>query len=114
MSQVEYGANRRASRRRPPKGSTKVRCFRGPMGLGADLAVFALNVSETGASLVLKEPFKNGEELEVVLESIVQRRPIRKKAGVVWCIATAEGRWCVGVKFQAPLRYAELNDLAIV
>jgi len=112
MSEVEFRANRRASRRRPPKGSTKVRCFRGPMGLGANLAFSALDVSENGASLFVTEPFDRREEMEVVLESIVQRRPIRKKAVVVRCEPADDGRWFVGVKFQAPLRYAELNDLA--
>lgn len=112
MAQVEYGANRRASRRRPPKGTTKVRCFRGPLGLGANLAFAALDVSETGASLLVTEALDRGQELEVVLESIVQRRPICKKAVAVWCVPTADGRWCLGVKFHSPLRYAELNDLA--
>jgi hypothetical protein len=111
MAQVERGVNRRGSRRRPPKGSTKIRCYRGPMGLGADLAFSALDISETGASLLLKAAFKVGEQMEVHLESTVQRRPIRLRATVIWCVAAQDDRWLVGVKFQGTMRYADLNDL---
>jgi hypothetical protein len=112
MPPVEPGANRRASPRRPLKGATKVRCFRGPMGLGANLAFSAVNVSEIGANLVVTGPFQKDEEVVVALESIVQLRPVQRKAIVVWCEPAGAGRWRVGVKFQTPLHYAELTDLA--
>ena len=112
MSQVQSEANRRASRRRSPKGSTKIRCHRGPMGLGANVGLSVLDVSETGASIVAKESFKVGEEMEVNMEGIVHRRPLKRMATVVWCMPTTEDRFVVGVKFQGTLRYADLNDLA--
>ena len=111
MSQPEYGRNRRASRRRPPKGSTKTFCYRGVMGLGANLALSAVEVSETGACLMVKEPFEKDEEVEVQLEGMVHRRPIRKMARVVWCVSAGPERWRVGLHFQGSLRYADLNDL---
>jgi hypothetical protein len=112
MTQVERGVNRRGSRRRPPKSSTKIRCFRGAMGLGSDVALSALDISETGASLLLKAAFKAGEQMELQLESTIQRRPIRLRATVIWCVAAQDDRWMVGVKFQGTVRYADLNDLA--
>ena len=112
MSDWQTAGNRRASRRRPPKGSTRIYGYRGPLGLGANVAVSILDLSETGASLVVKAPFKRGEDMEVNLEGIVHRRPIRKMATVVWCVATDNERWAVGVKFQGALRYADLNDLS--
>jgi hypothetical protein len=81
------------------------------MGLGANLAVSAVEVSETGACVVVTAPFANGEEMEVKLESVVQRRPVRKMAKVVWCVSAGPDRWRVGVQFQGSLRYADLNDL---
>jgi hypothetical protein len=113
MSEIKPAGNRRASRRRSPKGSTKVFCYRGPLGLGANVAVSVLDVSETGASLVVKAPFKQGEDMEVNLEGVVHRRPIRKMATVVWCVPT-DKCWAVGVKFQGVLRYADLADLTRV
>jgi hypothetical protein len=111
MSQPENVSNRRASRRRPSKGSTKISCCRGPMGMGANLAVSVLEVSETGACLVVKAAFANGEEMEVNLEGVVHRRPIRKMARVVWCVTDGPERWRVGVQFQGALGYAELSEL---
>ncbi len=111
MSQPENGRNRRISRRRPTKGSTKTFCYRGPLGLGANLGVSALEVSETGACLVVKEPFNKGEEMEVNLEGLIHRRPIRKMARVVWCVSAGPERWRIGVQFEGSLRYADLNDL---
>ena len=111
MSNAEKTVNRRASRRRSPKGSTKIRCYRGPMGLGANVAVSALDVSESGAALVVKAHFKPGEEMEVNLEGIIHRRPIKKMGTVVWCMPTSDGCHIVGVRFQGILRYADLNDL---
>jgi hypothetical protein len=112
MSQRESSRpNRRTSRRRKPKGSTRVLCYRGPLGLGANVAVSVLDVSENGARLVVKEAFQRGEEMEVNLEGLVHRRPIRKLAKVVWCMPTAKDRWSVGVQFEGHLRYTDLNDL---
>src|SRR5256885_2178544 len=48
--------NRRANPRRAPKGSTRVTCRRGSLGLGPNLALSLLDVSETGARLLVKEP----------------------------------------------------------
>ena len=111
MSNVEQGVNRRGSRRRPPKGSTKIRCYRGPMGLGANVAVSALDVSESGAALVVKAAFKPGEQLEVYLEGLIHRRPIKKMGAVVWCVPASDGNYVVGVHFQGVLHYADLNDI---
>ncbi len=112
MSEVKQGTNRRSSRRRPPKGGTKVRCYRGPMGLGANVAVSTLDVSENGAALVVKTAFRRGEELEINLEGVVHRRPIKKTAIVIWCLPTSEDRFVIGVRFQGALSYADLNDLS--
>jgi hypothetical protein len=80
--------------------------------LGADLAISTLDVSETGANLVVKESFHPGEDLEISLEGVVHRRPITKTAVVVWCVPTDAGCFAIGVRFHGTLRYADLNDLA--
>jgi PilZ domain len=111
MSQPENGRNRRASRRRAPKGSTRTYCYRGVMGLGTNLALSAVEVSETGACLLVKEPFDKNEEVEVQLEGMVNRRPIRKMARVVWCVTAGPERWRIGLQFQGSLCYTDLSDL---
>lgn len=112
MAQAENTRNRRAARRRSSKGSTRLFCYRGPMGLGPNLGLSAIEISETGACLLVKAAFTKGEEMEVNLEGMVHRRPIRKMARVVWVVQAGPDCWRVGVQFQGSLRYAELNDLA--
>src|SRR3954452_15779498 len=91
--------NQRASRRQPPKGSTKVRATRNALGLGSNVAVSLLDLSETGVRLLLKENLRIGQEFELTLESAASR-PVRAVAQVIWSIATAEGQFCVGACFQ--------------
>jgi hypothetical protein len=81
------------------------------MGLGANLAVSVLEVSEAGACLLVKEAFAQGEEMEVNLEGIARRRPTRKMARVVWCVTAGPERWRVGIRFEGALDYADLLDL---
>src|SRR4051812_12478558 len=96
--------NKRRSRRAPPKGTTKVRAYKGPMGLGPNLAVAILDVSETGLRLVLRSDLPKGQEIEVNLDN-VSTKPIKVIADVIWSLPMADGNFCVGVSFQKPLRY---------
>ena len=47
MSQTEQ-KNRRAANRRQPRGGSKIVCAAGKYGLGPNVAVSVLDVSETG------------------------------------------------------------------
>ena len=58
--------NRRLSRRQAPKGSTKATCHKGLFGLGRDVAVAVLDISQYGAQLVVKEALKPRQPVEVV------------------------------------------------
>src|SRR5205807_5017007 len=53
-------ANHRRTRRRRPKNHTKVTCHKGPFGLGPNVAVSMLDVSEAGIRLVVKVPLDRG------------------------------------------------------
>jgi hypothetical protein len=101
----------RSSRRKPPKGTTKVRAYRGALGLGANLAVALLDVSETGARLLLKADLPKDAEIEVHLDNIVHR-PVKALANVVWSVATADGKYCVGARFQKLFPYPDLLSLS--
>jgi len=79
--------------------------------LGSNVAVSLLDLSETGVRLLLKENLRIGQEFELTLESAASR-PVRAVAQVVWSIATAEGQFCVGARFQKALSYAALQALS--
>jgi hypothetical protein len=117
MTQPQAGSsssprsNRRSSRRQPPKNSTRVRATRNALGLGPNIAVGILDLSETGVRLMLKEDLRCGQEFEVTLQSVGNRQ-VKVVAQVIWSVATADGCFCVGARFQKPIRYGDLHELS--
>jgi len=103
--------NRRANPRRFPKSSTRATCRRGYLGLRPNIAFSLLDVSETGARLLVKESLAKGEEVELGLLAPGCVREFSLPGEVVWCVATAAGAHCIGVQFQKRLSYAALLDL---
>jgi hypothetical protein len=113
MSQTtSVGRNRRLNRRQVPKGSTKATCHKGMFGLGRDVAVRILDMSQYGAQLVVKEALKSGQPVEVGLEGLGRQKPIRLPAFVVWCVEGADGNFLVGARFERALSYADMQALA--
>ena len=70
MSQLSRNENRRNSPRRQPKRTSRALCVTGKFGLGPNVAVALLDVSETGIRLVLKTALVPGHDVEVGLEAI--------------------------------------------
>jgi len=107
-------ANRRRARRQQAKHSTKVNCTKGSMGLGTNLALGILDMSETGIRLLLKQQLGPNQEIEVNLESLNHRRPLKVLGRVVWCVAAADGTYCAGVEFHRALGYIDYQALVKV
>jgi PilZ domain len=102
---------RRTAPRRKPKGSTRVACRKGALGLGPNLARSILDLSEGGIRLVVKSPLKLGDEVEVSLGAPGGLGDVSRKGDVVWVVPAADGTWCIGVAFQKRLDYSCLQDL---
>ena|SRR5262245_30445952 len=101
--------NRRIAARRLPRGGSKIICATGKYGLGPNVGVSVLDVSETGIRLVVKAALPVGGEVEIGLESPVDRKPTPMPAQVVWCMPLADGNFCVGARFERLLKYALLQ-----
>ena len=75
----------------------------GPDDFYADLsdrvASGVLDVSETGARLLLDKRLADGAEFEVNFEG-PGSKPVKVLANVVWTVETADGRFVTGVHFQ--------------
>ena len=112
MTEPKPTANRRRAPRRKPKKSSRVFCHSGRYGLGPNIAVALLDVSETGVRLILRVPLAVGDEVEIGLDGIGERRPSKAAAQVVWCMPLADGNYCVGARFEKPLRWVLLQALA--
>jgi len=111
MSHANSHPNRRAAPRRQPKKSSRVLCVTGKFGFGPNVAVSLLDVSETGIRLVLKEALPSGHEVEVGLEAMGDQRPTRIPGVVIWCVPMTDGNYCLGVRFDKPLKWTVLTAL---
>lgn len=93
-----------------PKKSTRIECHNG-MGLGPNLAVNVEDLSQTEIRLVVKTPVKLGQEIQVNLESILHRKPIRIIAQVTWVVPTPDGAYSIGARFVRKLPFTDLQML---
>jgi hypothetical protein len=103
--------NRRLARRKQAKDGVEVTCQKGSWGLGINLAVTVLDVSEAGIRLILNSALDRGQEFTIALHAPGRVRPFKTLANVVWCIETADGNYCVGASFQRRLAYVDLMVL---
>jgi hypothetical protein len=104
--------NRRRGRRQLPKGATKTQCYPNALGLGQNIALAVLDLSETGVRLLVKQKLTPGREVEIGLEGVGHRRPVKILGRVAWTVKTSDGNHCVGVEFQRTLPYADFLQLA--
>jgi PilZ domain len=102
--------NRRASRRSPLRGTVRVECRKGALGLGPDLVKFPLDISETGVRLVLKVELGEGQEVEVLISG-GHGKPLKRTARVIWSVPTENNCHVVGVRFDGHLPFAELQGV---
>ncbi len=100
--------NRRRCRRLTPKGGTKATCFKGTAGLGKNLALLVLDLSEEGIRMLVTDQLAVGQEIEINLENVNQRKPLKIAGRVAWAVPAVEGSCCIGVRFERSLRYAEV------
>jgi hypothetical protein len=103
--------NRRAAIRRPPRRTTKVVCPSGQWGLGANIAIEVLDISESGIRMRTRAACQPGQEVELTLSSLHTPRPLRLPAEVVWCVQTAEDDFCMGLRFRRPMSFRDSQAL---
>jgi c-di-GMP-binding flagellar brake protein YcgR len=104
---------RRLSLRRSPKRSSRVRCRKGALGLGPNLALRLLDISEGGVRLIVASPLEPQQEVEISLLPPAALREVVRKGAVVWSIPTESGEFCIGIKFEKRLDYAVVCDLSV-
>lgn len=104
--------NRRGSMRRRPRTSIKVECRKGDTGLNANVAVQALDISETGVRLIISEQLPLMCEVEIVVLGYGMRKSIKRGGNIRWIVNLEDGNFCVGVEFQKRLVYRDWLILA--
>jgi len=104
--------NRRLSRRREPRGTARVECRQGACGMGKNLVVRLLDLSEGGMRLIVSAEPPLKSEVEVLLSGASHRKPVKRIANVCWCEALEGGNYCVGLEFQKRLMFVEVAQNA--
>lgn len=110
MHELSNGVNRRGAIRRKPKG-VEVSCQRGALGVGPDLAVTIRSISESGARLLVSEPLKAGAEVELEFRAAANPNRIRVLANIVRCKAVPGQVYCIAVRFQKRIAYADFTRM---
>jgi hypothetical protein len=103
--------NRRLSQRRRAKNGVKLTVYRGSMGLGPNIGLDILDLSDTGIRMLVRVQLKLKEEIVVELLGVGQGRPIKLPSQIAWSVDAADGVYCVGASFQHRLRYSDLQKL---
>ena len=79
--------------------------------MGNNLALALLDLTQAGASLLIKSSLEPHQEVELELYSSGYPKHIRVPGSVVWSVAAQEGAYCIGVRFDRYLAYADLQRL---
>jgi hypothetical protein len=111
MSEPAAKPNRRLSIRRQPKGRLRAACRKGAMGLGPNLALTVLDLSETGVRLTVAPGLTPGQQVSVTVEGAGTPRPIERMGTVIWLVPAADGTFCAGVRFDKRLPYGDFLHL---
>ena len=99
-------------RRQTPRRGIRVVCRRGEAGLGANIALTLLDLSEDGAGLLLSEVVRAGEQLTLRLALAGPGQPLRQAGVVAWVVPTVGGACCAGVRFSKRLNEDDFSRLA--
>src|SRR4051794_13375694 len=111
MADATTRTNLRRARRQQAKTNTKLKAFRNALGLGPNIGVRALDVSEMGARLLLKEALPVGHEFAIEIEG-PSGKPFKAVALLRWIVKAEDGTFVTGTSFDKSVAYAHLSALA--
>ena len=104
----------RIGRRRPLKRGVEVTVRKGTLGLGPNLAISAVEMSDDGVQVKVKSEFKVDDEIEVTLTPVGRSKPVPFVADVRWCgrdETDPTGRtFLIGAQFRHRLTFAVLSQ----
>jgi hypothetical protein len=108
MSAPDHANDRRSARRRAASGNIRFECRPGTLGLGPSILLRVRDLSQTGALLQLKAAVSVKDEVEFSCDG-PGVRVAKLYAKVVWAQAQNDGSFLVGIHFQRPLSFQELQ-----
>ena len=109
---VSSPSNRRRSPRRKPRTSVKVECRKGAHGLGANLSVNLLDISDSGVRLIVTQELVVMAEVEIIINGYGMKQAIKRLGNIRWQVKMESGQFCTGVQFQKRIDYRDWQNLA--
>jgi hypothetical protein len=106
--------DRRASRRRPPRGCVRIERRKGAYGFGRNIGKQFLDLSETGVRLLANAELQVGDEAEIILTGVGSLKPLKRVGKVIWAFKTDEDLYCVGLRFEKPLAYMHVQQMSSI
>ena len=103
--------NRRRSRRGIARSNLRLECRKGSYGLGPNLTSKVLDVSDTGARIVVTQPIDVLGEVEIIVNGYGMKGMIKRLGNIRWQVKLETGEYCVGVEFQKCLPYRDWQNL---
>ena len=105
-------ANRRASKRQTTRNSVKIEIRKGALGLGPNLTLQILDISEGGLRAVVKINLASKQETEVLMSGHGLAKAIKRQATVTWSVELESGEFAVGLRFEKVLPYRDVQTLS--
>lgn len=106
---TDYHADKRVNRRKPPKRGVMVECRRGQLGLGRNLALQIIDITDGGICLQLTDELPLNDVVELILIGVGRSKPLKMLADVRWVSTVDEGIFQTGMRFRKRIPYADLN-----
>lgn len=107
---ITTNADRRIVRRRPLKKGVSLTIRKGTMGLGPNLSIGGIELSDDGIQVVIKNEVRKGDEIEVGLTGIGRSKPMVLIADVRWCRPVEDSEtFLVGLKLRRRLSHQDMS-----
>ena len=106
--------NHRRCKRHSASSKIRVTCHqKGAHERGPNLTAVVLDLSETGARLLVTVPLLVGEEVVLGMERPVDHRLLTRHGTVVWTFQVRRDGYAVGVRLLEPLGADDLMQVTI-
>jgi len=103
--------NRRRAIRGPTRSNVRIQCRQGAWGFGPNIGICTLDVSDTGARLVVSKSLEPKSEVEIIIEGYGLKGNIKRLGTIRWQVAMDTGEYCVGIEFQRPLPHRDWHSI---
>lgn len=94
------------------RGKAKIECRKGAAGSSSNIGQGLLDLSEKGASVIVKEAVEAGRTVELRMYPRGENKAVVILGKVIRCEPAEDGSFCLGVRFEKHLQFSDLRRLS--